>query len=749
MNPLRGTRSRTIGIRTRVLAIALVPSAALLLTATGTVSVLTVQAYSARELADFRKTIIAPLLHYIGTVQDERAASLLIAAGTPAAQADLQGKRNRMDAALAEATRISAKGANLDKAGASRFTVEFGTLVAQLPDIRRSVDQHQVSIADIDTYYTKMVTALADGGRESSIHSSPANDALAEEITGSGFVLAGDRHSQAIGLIEAGLAADNLDTAQRRNLTQLIGSYRSELDALAPQLIPSVEADYRALTASSDWRLATTAEDEISDTGALSVPYPQWLTAEQAVGTRISSMLYHQYQQSTARSADVADQQFVRSLVAGGTLLVVTLAALGAALALANRLVRRLRTLRTASLELAEERLPAIIDRIRRGEEVDTAAETSVVDHGGDEIGQVSAAFAIAQRAAIDGAVAQARTREGFNRVFLDIAFRSQALVRRQLDLLDVAESKQLDPEHLQLLYGLDHLATRARRNAENLLILGGRQPGRRWRNPVGLEEVVRSSASETEGFTRVATVRLPEVGILGAAVADLIHLLAELLDNAASFSPPEAPILVHGSSVAHGLVVEIIDQGVGIPFDEREELNQMLREPREFHEMALSGRRRLGMFVIGQLARRHEISVSLNESAYGGVTSVVLLPWTIVHRENTGPVYAETERATPEFISVTVTGRVTGPAPANGLGPGNARHAMSGGFADGYSDPSKPPLPRRARQQNLAPQLSGDQIVADTAVGPARTADAARASLAALQTGTRRARASGADPHR
>ncbi|MCX4095561.1 ATP-binding protein [Nocardia sp. alder85J] len=749
MNPLRGQRFRTIGIRTRVLAIALVPSAALLLTASGTVTVLTVQAYSAQQLADYRKTVIAPLLRFIGTVQDERGASLLAVTGA-GSQADLPGTRQRLDLALAETARISAKGASLDRAGISRFTTEFGNLVARLPDLRRSVDQRQAGIADVDSYYTRMIAAIADGGRDSSVHSSPSNDALAAEITGTALVLAADNHSRAVGLLAAGLAADDLDQAQRRSLTQLLGSYRNALESTAPQLLPSVEADYHALTGGPDWRLATAAEDQIADTGNLSLPNAQWQAAEQAVGGRLGAMLDSQYHRSADRSAEVAARSFTRSVLAGGALLIVTLAALAAALTLASRLVRRLRTLRTASLELAQQRLPEIIDRIRRGEEVDTAAAAAVVDSGGDEIGEVSAAFAVAQRAAIDGAVAEARTREGFNRVFLDIAFRSQALVRRQLDVLDVAESEQADPAHLRLLYRLDHLATRARRNAENLLILGGRQPGRRWREPVLLEDVVRSAVSETEGFTRVTTVRLPEVGVLGAGVADLIHLLAELIDNAASFSPPDAPILVHGSVVAHGLAVEITDQGLGIAFDEREQLNRLLCEPPEFHEMALSGRRRLGMFVIGQLARRHEISVRLNESAYGGVTAVVLLPRTLLHRTDTESDHVETSRTTAEFVTTTVTHRLGaalgGP---DRPGSGGAVHALPPLFPDPAAEIGKPPLPRRSRQQSLAPQLAGDQVVADTAVGPARTADAARASMAALQRGTRRAHASDADPHR
>ena len=234
--------------------------------------------------------------------------------------------------------------------------------------------------------------------------------------------------------------------------------------------------------------------------------------------------------------------------------------------------------------------LPSLVTRIGNGELVNVESEMTPLEYGSDEIGQVAEAFNTAQRTAVAAAVAEARTRGGINKVFLDIAHRSQLVVYRQLELLDVAEARQGDPEHLELLFQLDHLATRARRNAENLLILGGGQPGRKWRQAAALEDIVRSAVSETEQFARVSTVRLPEVQVLGAAVGDLIHLLAELVDNATSFSPPESAVWVRGNVVGKGVVVEVEDQGLGIEFSERERLSAALRDPPDFQSMAVSG---------------------------------------------------------------------------------------------------------------------------------------------------------------
>ena len=224
-------------------------------------------------------------------------------------------------------------------------------------------------------------------------------------------------------------------------------------------------------------------------------------------------------------------------------------------------------------------------------------------------------------------AVAEARTREGISTVFLTIAHRSQVVVHKQLALLDRAERDEANGDQLELLFQLDHLATRSRRNAENLIILGGEQPGRRWRNPVALMDLVRGAVAESTEYTRFQTRPVPEVRIAAHVVADVVHLLAELMDNATAFSPPESPVIVSGVIVGRGVVVEVIDQGLGMSESEFAERNAMLADPPDFSVAALSGNSRLGLFVVAKLAGRHDISVRFTESEYGGVRAVVLIP--------------------------------------------------------------------------------------------------------------------------
>ena len=391
-----------------------------------------------------------------------------------------------------------------------------------------------------------------------------------------------------------------------------------------------------AWTKAIPWRLATSGEDDLALRGKLAVPLADWLAAENTVSAGLLGIWGDDLRYAQSASVTAANQSLSRSVIVGLLVLLLALAAFASAIVMANRLVRRLQRLREKTLEIADVTLPSMVRRIGDGEPVDVDSEVVLSGYGSDEIGQVAEAFKTAQRTAVALAAAEARTRGGVNKVFLDIAHRSQLVVHRQLELLDIAEAKQTDPEHLELLFQLDHLATRARRNAENLLILGGGQPGRKWRRAAGLEDIVRSAVSETEHFARVSTVRLPQVQVQGAVVGDLIHLLAELVDNATTFSPPGAAVTVSGSVVGKGVVVEVEDQGLGIEHPQRARLNETLANPPGFQAMALSEQRHLGLFVVGQLAQRHGIAVSLLESAYGGTRAVVLVPSDVVQTEGT-----------------------------------------------------------------------------------------------------------------
>jgi len=331
---------------------------------------------------------------------------------------------------------------------------------------------------------------------------------------------------------------------------------------------------------------------------------------------------------TVARATPAAVWTIVRLLLAGGLGLIAVIASIVVSITTARNLVRQLVRLRNAALELASYRLPRVVDRLQAGERVDVATEAPPLDFGDDEIGQVGQAFNIVGETAVRVAVEQAELRRSVRDVFLSLARRSQALLHRQLSLLDTMERRTTDSEDLAELFRVDHLATRMRRNAENLIVLSGAIAGRAWRRPVPMIDVLRGALAEVEDYTRVTVLPVGPASLTGRAVGDVIHLLAELIENAVSFSPPQTVVRVGGSVVGNGFAIEIEDRGLGMSEEERLLANEQLRNPPEFK---LTSTARLGLYVVGKLAERHGVRVRLTESPYGGTTAIVLLPSALI----------------------------------------------------------------------------------------------------------------------
>jgi methyl-accepting chemotaxis protein len=325
-----------------------------------------------------------------------------------------------------------------------------------------------------------------------------------------------------------------------------------------------------------------------------------------------------------ASRADEAAARTRAALDAVGVLLVLVLA-VGLSLVVVRSLLRPLGLLRSSAEEVAHSQLPGVVERLQRAEPVDLNAETrpiGIADR--DEIGQVARAFDAVHSTAVRVAAEQAALRRSVADMFLSLGRRLQALVHRQLELLDELERTEADPQQLRSLFRLDHLATRMRRNAENLLVLSGAEPVRRWSDPVPLPRVIRAASAEIEDYNRVGIMPMADVRVVGHAVSDVVHLLAELIENAAAFSPPGTRVQVSGEPAAHGYLLEIEDQGIGMSDAELEEANEQLARPASID---LAGAQRLGFYVVGRLAARHGVKVRLRRSWFGGVAALVLLP--------------------------------------------------------------------------------------------------------------------------
>ncbi|HTU76792.1 MAG TPA: nitrate- and nitrite sensing domain-containing protein [Trebonia sp.] len=316
-----------------------------------------------------------------------------------------------------------------------------------------------------------------------------------------------------------------------------------------------------------------------------------------------------------------------------GGLLVVILSVL-LLLRFGTRISRELTGLRNAAQVLSGERLPSVVRRLRAGDDVDVNAEAPPLHLGTRtrEVTETADAFSAVQHTAIEAAVEQATLRKGVSSVFRSLARRNQSLVQRQLRMLDEMERGTQDPDALAQLFRLDHLTTRMRRQAEGLIILSGSAPSRRWRQPVAVVEVLRGAISEIEDYVRVDLVTDSPDYLTGAAVADVTHLLAELIENAVVYSPPATRVVVRGGRVANGYVIEVEDRGLGVPPAVRDTLNERLAQPPDFD---LTDSDQLGLFVVSRLAIRNGIKVSLRESGFGGTTAIVLLPSALVVTED------------------------------------------------------------------------------------------------------------------
>ncbi len=331
-------------------------------------------------------------------------------------------------------------------------------------------------------------------------------------------------------------------------------------------------------------------------------------------------------------ASGIADDAERAAYITGAAVVVALLAAFVLAGMVARQMSRSMRQLRNAAFGIAEQRLPMLVDQLSRTDpgRVDTRVAPIPITST-DEIGEVARAFDQVHREAVRLASEQALLRGNINAIFTNLSRRNQSLIEGQLSLITDLENNEAEPDQLENLFRLDHLATRMRRNGENLLVLAGEEPGRRWDQPVPLVDVLRAASSEVEQYERIELSGVPEAEIHGRAVTDLVHLLAELLENATTFSSPQTKVRVTATRLPDGRVmVEIHDKGIGLTAEDFADINHKLANPPTV-DAAIS--QRMGLFVVGRLSDRHGIRVQLRPSGeQAGTTSLVMLPDAITH---------------------------------------------------------------------------------------------------------------------
>ncbi|MFJ3582468.1 ATP-binding protein [Streptomyces sp. NPDC090127] len=327
----------------------------------------------------------------------------------------------------------------------------------------------------------------------------------------------------------------------------------------------------------------------------------------------------------------------------------VTAAALGADRA-AKSVLDRCNALRRSSAR-GQSELRTVVEQLRRGEGAPDRPVVPPRAASGDEFDLLAQELNRSHEAAVAAVVQASRLSSSVGNeqkveVFVNLARRLQSLVHREIQLLDELENEVEDPELLKGLFHVDHLATRIRRHAENLAVLGGAISRRQWSNPVTMTEVLRSSIAEVEQYPRVKLVPPIDGTLRGHAVADVIHLLAELVENATLFSAPHTTVLLRAQYVTAGLAIEVEDRGLGMPVTEQNKMNALLADPDQVNVAHLLQDGRIGLFVVSALARRHGIAVRLQSNIYGGVQAVLVLPQGLLGADPEGLARSENQTA-------------------------------------------------------------------------------------------------------
>ncbi|MDN3025917.1 nitrate- and nitrite sensing domain-containing protein [Streptomyces sp. S.PB5] len=729
-------RPRTV--RAKIVCLLMVPVVSLLaLWAYATVT--TAQDVSRlRQLQRVDAEIRSPVAAAVAALQAERAAAVRYATDPAGSRSgDLKTLAERTDKAVAE-LRLGDDNTVADAeelpAGVAQRLEAFVSGAEQLRSLRTAVLDRRAGWGETYGRYTRTIaTAYGVGGALTGIQDaelgsdarvllefSRASEALAQEDV----LLAGAR------------LAGRLDGERLRLFTGAVDTRRALTESAVADLRGPERAAWQELAGGSDFADVGTVEDKVlaSRAGVAAIgaaPEATWTKAHARVQDAMRTI-----EEGAGRGvADRADP-FTRGLLTpAGAAVLLGLAAVAASLVISVRigrgLVVELEGLRNSALEIARRKLPEAMRKLRAGEEIDVQAEAPPGPPAEDETGQVAEALGTVHRAALRAAVERAELASGISGVFVNLARRSQVLVHRQLSLLDSMERRSEDPGELSDLFRLDHLTTRMRRHAESLIILSGAAPGRAWRMPVSLTNVVRAAVSEVEDYARVEVRQLPEASVVGGAVADLTHLLAEIVENAAQFSPPHTRVRITGEPVGNGYAVEVEDRGLGMGKETLAEANRRIEQS---EALDLFDSDRLGLFVVSRLAARHGIKVHLRTSPYGGTTAVVLLPTALLHSgaEERSPrkavdqerEYARMPGAARLQESVHASAdrpALVAPVPAAAESRAEAPAAARAESGSDTPPPGvatlrlhRPPedseesddLPRRVRQANLAPQL-------------------------------------------
>ncbi|MFC6898825.1 nitrate- and nitrite sensing domain-containing protein [Nonomuraea dietziae] len=726
-------------------------------------------------VAQLDSSVVGPSEPLLVELQRERRASMIqLGERSPRSRKELQDQRQRADRTKAEFETSARAGIvewAVDDLGEKRLADMFAKL-DDLASIRQAVDAGRVTRIEASAAYADVIDSVY---RMYGAMATLDDKTLAGDIrTLMALSKAREILAREDALLAGALAQGRLNAEEHEQFTRTVGAWHIVAEQAASELPDADRAAYDKLIKGRSFTRLHDLETLLARQGSVveTIPFSaeQWKAATEQALTDFNGLVLGAGDRVVERATPVAVGVVVRLALAGGLGLIAVVASIVLSITTARALFAQLQKLRDAAHELSDERLPRVVERIGNGERVDVAVEAPPLQFGTGEIGQVGQAFNTVQETAIRIAAEQAALRQSIRDILISMARRTQGLVQRQLNVLDVMERRETDPVELEDLFRLDHLAVRTRRNAENLIVLSGSSPARTWRRSVPMVDVVRGALAEVEDYTRVSLMPMGDVVLVGRAVGDVVHLLAELIENAVSFSPPYTNVQVSGQLVANGYVVEIEDRGLGMKPEDLAAANERIANPPEFRITGATAR--LGLYVVSRLAARHQIQVVLKASPYGGTTVVVMLPQELVETGPVQPLEDEPLTSLPIRQTTATATRATAtraPAtrqPARPASPQTGLTALPQRTAPPAAD-SEPAeeaesaaptptgftpsgLPFRVPQANLVPALREEAApTPPSLIGPPpdeqdddlRSPEEIRAMMQSLQSGNRRGR--------
>jgi anti-sigma regulatory factor (Ser/Thr protein kinase) len=759
---------RRLPLRVVLLILALMPSAAMV----ALLAVNSSQLYTTWHTATNRENsavssggaVPATVLYY--DLQQERKLSAAALANPAVYKAPLAQVRKLTDGSAATLESLS----NVTSPSVTASLQQFDTQLRQLSGYRAAVDDGTAPQQEMYADYTGLISSNLQLFAALTRTGIADLDVITVPSIPTGW--GEEMISREDAIITAGAVSGHLTVAQRSQIDQTVGTEQYIFqDQIIPSFPASVSDLYQGMLNSQTWQQKTQVEQSLADTrasadGVTTVPAAvgqQW----QQVMTSLTPELQHLTQAGlgyvlaagNSKVNSFETRLIVQTVLgAAGVILVI-----GFTLWLVNILRRRIFALRLAAEEL-ETKLPDVVERLRSGEVVDTDAELPELLYGRDELGMLGQALNAARASALETSVRQVEQYRGFERLLQRIARRTQLLIGLQMKRLSEMERQHEDATLLEGLFDLDHLAARLRRYEENLVILGGGQTQRRWRKPVPLLNVLRSAQGEVQDYRRIKIETESRVWIAERAVGPLVHVLAELMENAVAFSKPPAPVEVTASQVARGLAIEIEDRGMGMDPEQYAEANALMLDPPRMDVLTRADDARLGLYVVARLGAKLDVKVELRPSAYGGTRVVVLVPAGLVLAGDQVPSSAESDDdvyPSPRLSAVADASDSTAASVLNGAFRGSAESdgrqdrsdrllaGVGGRSPDAAAAPPLDPLPRRVRQASLVAELrevrdsGGDAVAHDDSESDLRVSGPGRsaATVGAFQRQSRRAR--------